>query len=150
MFKNLDTKLTDIIEKLDQKFSGMFENFDKELANLKGELADSKSTIENVATKVADIETSLEFQYDKMNETDLNQKGGLEKAKIDFDDKIEELNKKLPTLEKQDRKYNLIFYGFPEDTHRSAKWRFIRFCLDEAALMVLIPELVPHHTDMSL
>lgn len=114
MFNNLDTKLTDKIDKLDQKFTGMFDNFGKELASLREELTESKTSIQKVETKVVEIETSLDFQYEKITENEAKQKEELDKTKTELDEKIEKLNMKLLTLEKQDRKYNLIFYGFPE------------------------------------
>ena len=114
MFKNLDSKMTDKIDKLDKKFTNLFENFGKELESLKGDLAESKTTIKNVSEKVDEIETSLEFHSNKIIENDEKQKEELEKAKTELDEKITESKQKLLTLEKQDRKYNLIFYGFPE------------------------------------
>ena len=119
MFKNIDSKMTDKIDKLDKKFTGLFENFGKELASLKGDLAESKTTIKNVPEKVDEIETSLEFHSNKIIENDEKQKEELEKAKTELDENNTELKQKLLTLEKQDSKYNLIFYGFPETTNEN-------------------------------
>ena len=106
--------MTGRIDELDRKFTNIWENFGKELANIKGELAESKSTIADVAKKVEELERNIDFHNDKITDNEQKQSDDLEKVKSEMDSKIEQLNQKLLLLEKQDRKYNLIFYGFPE------------------------------------
>ena len=119
MFTTLDGKMAVRIEELDKKFTGMFEKFGKELASLRSEVAESKTSIDNVSKKVDEIEISLEFQSKRLSDSKEKQTADLEKAKSDMDKKIEELNQKQLLMEKQDRKYNLIFYGFPEERNEN-------------------------------
>ena len=61
------------------------------------------------------MEESLNFQGVTLTENDEKQKASLNKVKAEIDTKIQELNQKILLMEKQDRKYNLLFYGFPEE-----------------------------------
>ena len=52
-----------------------------------------------------------------IKDTEQKQIKKLEEAEKRVDDKIKELDNKLLLLEKQDRKYNLLFYGIPEEAN---------------------------------
>ena len=62
-----------------------------------------------------EIEKGLEFQSEIISKHTREQKDNLTKLQNEMDVKIKELNEKLLLLEKQDRKYNLLFYGIPEE-----------------------------------
>ena len=92
MFTALDGKMVVHIDELDKKFTGMFEKLGKELAGLRSEVAESKTSIDNVSKKGDEIETSLECQSKRLSESEAKQAAYLEEAKSDMDKKIEELN----------------------------------------------------------
>lgn len=100
---------------IEDKFTGIFNELKEELTGLRNEYTESKTEIERTKIKVTEIETSLTFQTDRLTESEKEQKGELKKVKVEVDEKINELNKKPKMMEKQDRKYNLLFYGFQEE-----------------------------------
>ena len=62
-----------------------------------------------------EIEKGLEFQSEIISKHKREQEDNLTKMQNEMDLKIKELNEKLLLLEKHDRKYNLLFYGIPEE-----------------------------------
>ncbi|MCG8112754.1 MAG: hypothetical protein N0E59_18510 [Candidatus Thiodiazotropha taylori] len=114
-FDKLDTNMEMRMNKIERKFDGNFNSLKDELAGLKDEFTQSKTELENTTKKVSEIEKSLTFQTDRLTDSEAQQKNDLKQAKAELDEKIGELNKKLLMMEKQDRKYNLLFYGFPEE-----------------------------------
>ena len=68
------------------------EVISKELTDLRSEVAESKTSIDNVSKKVDEIEKSLEFQSKRLSESEEKHTTYLERAKADMDKKIEELN----------------------------------------------------------
>ena len=112
---NVGTTVTGKIDALDKKFSNMFMEIKDDIKSIKTDVLEAKSDIEAVAKKVSDIEDSIEYHAKTVVENDEKQTSNLDKAKEEIDTKIEELNQKLLLMEKHDRKYNLLFYGFPEE-----------------------------------
>ena len=115
LFVEMDGKISGRIESLDKKFSGMFKEFGEELASLKNEVIKAESKVGEVSDKVEGMERSLEFQAQTIEQSEINLTEKLEKAASDLDSRIRVLNQKLMLLEKQDRKYNLLFYGVAEE-----------------------------------
>lgn len=115
LFVEMDGKISGRIESLDKKFSGMFKEFGEELASLKNEVIKAESKVGEVSDKVEGMERSLEFQAQTIEQSEIKLTEKLEKASSDLDTKIKAMNQKLKLLEKQDRKYNLLFYGVAEE-----------------------------------
>ena len=67
--------------------------------------------------KLEEYETSIEFNSSMIKDIDQKHTTKLEEAEKRIDDKLEELDNKLMLLEKQDRKYNLLFYGIPQEAN---------------------------------
>lgn len=65
--------------------------------------------------RMGEFERSLEFQSVLVKDTDEKYMRKMKKMERNLDDKIKLLDQKLMMLEKQDRKYNLLFYGIPEE-----------------------------------
>lgn len=114
-FDKLDKNMEERMDTIEKKFDDIFNDLKTELAGLKDEYKESKSELEKTTKKVKDIEESLTFQTDRLTDSEAKQKDALDKAKSELDEKIGELNNKLLLMEKHDRKYNLLFYGFPEE-----------------------------------
>ena len=92
---------------------------------MKVELDHVKDDITTVNAKLSSVEESLNFQEgqtkEKLKKLKVDQEASMKeqetrinKANADLDTKLKELDVKLQLLEKQDRKYNLLFYGFHE------------------------------------
>lgn len=112
---NVAKTVTDKIDALDKKFSDLFTEIKEDIKGVKTEVLKAKTDIETVSKKVTDIEDSLEYQGKTLVENDEKQKSNLNNVKSEIDAKLQELNQKLLLMEKQDRKYNLLFYGFSEE-----------------------------------
>ena len=113
--KSVSKTITSKIEILDEKFSSRFNELRTDIKGINAEVKDAKRNIEEVSGKVKDIEKSLEFQANQLKVSDDKQEENLKKIKLEIDSKLEELNKKILLMEKHGRKYNLLFYGFPEE-----------------------------------
>ena len=84
--------------------------------------------------KLEEYETSIEFNSSMIKDTELKQINKLEKAEKRIDDKIKELDNKLLLLEKQDRKYNLLFYGIPQETNERLYDKMRHFFVTELGI----------------
>ena len=113
-FGKRDKNMEDRMKTMEKKFDGIFSELKNEMTGLRNEYTETKTELGKTNKKVTEIEASLTFQTDRLTESEKQQKDVLKKAKTELDEKIDELNKKLLMMEKQDRKYNLLFYGFPE------------------------------------
>ena len=93
---------------------------------MKVELDHVKDDIITVNAKLSSVEESLNFQEgqtkEKLKKLKEDQEASMKeqetrinKANADLDKKLKELDVKLQLLEKKDRKYNLLFYGFHEE-----------------------------------
>ena len=117
MFKTLDNSIDAKISKLETKFSGLFDELKEEVRNMKSNIEKNENDIIAINEKLEDYETSIEFNSSMIKDTEQKQIKKLEEAEKRVDDKIKELENKLLLLEKQDRKYNLLFYGIPEEAN---------------------------------
>lgn len=113
--KSVGTTVAEKIDALDKKFSNLFTEIKEDIQSIKTDVLQAKTDIESISKKVTDIEESVEYNAKMVVENDENQTSNLDKAKTEIDAKTQELNQKLLLMEKQDRKYNLLFYGFSEE-----------------------------------
>ena len=112
---SVTASITSKIEELDSKFSTMFSEYKTDLQSLKLEVDTVKNDLSDVSDKVIALETSVEFTNGQQKDSDEKQTRNMNKMKADIDTKIQELNQKLLLMEKHERKYNLLFYGFAEE-----------------------------------
>lgn len=103
------------LKKLDEKFTGIFNELREDINEVKSDLTEVKSDVQNIKSQVEDIEQSMEYQASKVEDLAKEQEEKLAKVNCDLQEKIESLNTKLMMLEKHDRKYNLIFYEVAEE-----------------------------------
>ena len=123
MLKESETRMSDKLNKIENNFSVKIEGLRKEMKSemneIKEEIENTKSVVnEEVSTMketVSDMEKSVQDNSDRMLDIEKSQEEKIEAATAKLDVKIEELDTKLKLLEKQDRKYNLLFYGFTEE-----------------------------------
>ena len=64
---------------------------------------------------VSDMEKSVQDNSDRIEDIEKGQEEKIKAATVELVAKIKDLDVKLKLLEKQDRKYNLLFYGFIEE-----------------------------------
>ena len=67
-----------------------------------------------VRETVSDMEKSVQDNSNRMDDIEKGQEEKIKAATAVLDAKLQELYNKLLLLEKQDRKYKLLFYGFQE------------------------------------
>lgn len=112
---NVTSSITNKIEELDSKFSAMFTEYKTDIQAVRTQIDTVKNDLSDVSVKVTSLETSVEFHSEQQKEDYDNQKRNLNKIKAEIDTKMQEMNNKLLLMEKHERKYNLLFYGFPEE-----------------------------------
>ena len=115
MMQKMNNTISTKFESLDTKFTGLFNDFKSEMSILRNEVRETKRDIERVSDKVGEIERSLEFQIKTVADNEEKHLAHLSKVKAEIEVKLQDLNRKLLIMEKQDRKYNLLFYGFAEE-----------------------------------
>lgn len=113
--KNVKDTITQKIETLENKFSNLFTEIKEDIKGIRAEVLAAKTDANLAKTKVDEMEETLDFQSKIIKENDENLKASLNKLKAEMETKLTELNEKILLGEKQDRKYNLLFYGFPEE-----------------------------------
>lgn len=114
-FQKYDETLDKKLNKFDQKFTSMFDDMKKEISLMRTEVYDTKKELSEIKTKVDDFEKSLEYHAQTLEEKDDHHTDQLSKYKHEID----ELKTKLLYQEKHDRRYNLLFYGFPEEENEN-------------------------------
>ena len=67
LFKESDENMAGRFKSIDDKFTQIFESLKVEVDQLKSYMTESKITIENIDKKVIDIEESLVFQAEEIN-----------------------------------------------------------------------------------
>lgn len=134
MFTEMDNKISGRIQSLDRKFSEVFKEFGEELASLKNEVNETKSSVGEVCGKVIEIERSIEFQAEAIEQNEIKQREKIDQTATDLDGKIKMLNQKLMLLEKQDRKYNLLFYGVAEERAENVFEKVRLLCTDDLGI----------------
>lgn len=134
MFKDSEARMGKLIKdsenRMSEKLNTIENNFTAKIEELRGEMKidikgikdDVELTKSEVAVEintmkdtVTDMEKSVQSNSDRMDDIEKGQKDRIEAATAALDVKLKELDTKLMLLEKQDRKYNLLFYGFQEE-----------------------------------
>lgn len=138
LFKEMDQKMDDRFKSIDEKFSKLFKGLQKEVDQLKEEMTESKTKVENTNKKVSEIEKSLEFQSEQLKDVENKQEKKLKKSEEALDKKIAELDSKLMLLERHDRKYNLLFYGITEEDEEDPIERLQRLFVDDLKIDMTI------------
>lgn len=115
LFKKLDDSIDQKINKLNEKFSNVYDELKAEIGTMKANIEANMSDIESINETLGDHEKTLEFNANQLLESENKQKKEMKKMEKSLDEKIKTLDQKLMLLEKQDRKYNLLFYGIPEE-----------------------------------
>ena len=115
----MSEKLNTIESSFSEKIEGLREEMRTDIKVIKDEVESTKSEMmeemNTVKETVSDMEKSVQHNSDRMDNIEEGQKDKIEAATAKLDVKLKELDDKLMLLEKQDRKYNLLFYGFRED-----------------------------------
>ena len=128
MMKEANEKIDSRLKNIEVKFASIVKELREEIQTVKDEVEivksdvdDAKVQMTNVSEQVDGIEKSLEFHVTKIEEVDRK-----------LDEKKQELeNKKLLTLEKHDRKYNLIFNGIEEEVKERLYDKMRHFFCDD-------------------
>lgn len=125
LLKEFSDNITSRMDEMEAKFTGMFKDYQNDMEVIRQDVTDTKREVIDIKGKMDDItekvekidgiETSLEFHSNELEDVKEKQKEKFIETRQYIDDKVTELNNKLQLLEKQDRKYNLIAYGIPED-----------------------------------
>ena len=96
------------------------EEMKTEMKSVKEEIENTKATVNlevnSMKETVSAVEKSIQDTSDRMTDLENSQEEKIKAATEKLDEKILVLDTKLKLLEKQDRKYNLLFYGFPEES----------------------------------
>lgn len=114
MFKDLEDSLGQRIGKLDKKFSNMFLELKTEIGSLKSDVQAAVADVDSLTDRMDEYEKSLEFQSESQTALEKKHDKELSEVQRSLDEKIKLLDQKLMLAEKQDRKYNLLFYGIAE------------------------------------
>ena len=112
---NVSATINAKIEELENKFSAMFTEYKTDIQALRAEVNTAKGDLNNVMERMIALEHSMEFNSGLQKEDDEKQSRNFNKIKTEIDIKIKEFNQKLLLMEKHERKYNLLFYGFAEE-----------------------------------
>ena len=116
LLERMEERLEKRFTKLEQSISGNFDKLNQEVKTLREEMTDSKAKYAELETKVTEVVKAVEFNSKTCEDSNQAQTDALDKAKEDLESKIKTLESKLLLQEKQDRKYNLLFYGIPEES----------------------------------
>jgi hypothetical protein len=117
MFKEYDEKMGARITKLEEKFTGMFNELKRDINSIRVEVYDTKNEVSELKTKVKDIEENISFQSERLDKKQESYEDLMEKHKAE----LKEINEKFLLQEKHDRRYNLLFYGFLEKENENLK-----------------------------
>ena len=101
-------------QKLEDTIAGNFDKRSEMVKMLRSEVTESKTKFSELETKVTEVVKSVQFCSEKCDAKDKAQTEALQSTKEKLKGDIKKLEDKLLLQEKQDRKYNLLFYGIPE------------------------------------
>lgn len=122
LIKESENRMSEKLNTIENSFSTKIEELRDEMKtdmkDIKDEVEHTKSEVQvevnTIKETVSDMEKSVQDNSDRMDEIEKNQEDKIKAATAELDEKLQELDNKLMLLEKQDRKYNLLFYGFQE------------------------------------
>ena len=113
--EEMDNKMTLGFNQINNKMANMFDEVRTDMARMKTDLTETRTKVIAASSKVDEIESSVEFHASKVADLSKAHDEEIRKTKEDLNKKIEEIDRKLILSEKQDRKYNLLFYGIREE-----------------------------------
>ena len=124
LIKESESRMSDKLNKIEKNFSvkigELREEMKTEMKSVKEEIENTKATVNlevnSMKETVSAVEKSIQDTSDRMTDLENSQEEKIKAATEKLDEKILVLDTKLKLLEKQDRKYNLLFYGFPEES----------------------------------
>ena len=138
LLEKINNKLETKFEELEVKFTGMFDEFkdslQEEMKSLREEVDESKTHFGEMNTKISEIETSIEFNSKTCSDNATAQSEALDTVKEELETKVKDLEHKLLLQEKQDRKYNLLFYGITEEPEEDVEGKLKQLFLDDLHL----------------
>lgn len=115
MFEKYDKKMSSRMKAMDEKFSNIFIELKEEIGGVKADLAEANTDIQDLKSQVDEMEKSMDFHSERVENIESKQEEKLKKLNEDLEEKIETLNKHILMIEKHERKYNLIFHGVEEE-----------------------------------
>ena len=123
LIKESENRMSEKLNTIENCFSTKIEDLREEIKTdmreIKDEVERTKSDVQEevntIKETVSDMERSVQDNSDRMDEIEKGQEDKIKAATAELDEKLKELDDKLMLLEKQDRKYNLLFYGFREE-----------------------------------
>lgn len=115
MLERMEERLDKRFKKLEESITSNFDRLNQEVKTLREEVTDSKAKFVELDTKVTEVVKAVEFNSKSCEDKNQAQTEALNKAKEELETKVNTLDNKLLLQEKQDRKYNLLFYGIPEE-----------------------------------
>lgn len=127
LFQTFEEKIDKKLNKIEEKFSCVFDELKKEVNVMKDEVVSTREEMAEIKKKVNEIESSVAFQAESLEESVDVQNSKVEKIKFEMD----EMKNKLLLLEKQERKYNLLFYGFQEDEEDNLQGKMKTFFIEK-------------------
>lgn len=113
--EEMDNKMTVGFNQINSKMASMFDEIRTDMTRMRTDLTETKTKVTAVSSKVDEIESSIEFQATKVADMSKAHDEEIRKTKEDLNKKIAEIDRKILLSEKQDRKYNLLFYGIREE-----------------------------------
>jgi hypothetical protein len=113
LFKQFDNSIDKKLERFEDKFSNVLKEFQLEMKTIRQEVNDTKSDVKEMKTKMREVEESVAFHSQDAEERELRYEAKLRRTQT----QLEELERKFLLQEKHDRRYNLLFYGFQEETN---------------------------------
>ena len=138
IYNKLETKFKELEVKLTDMFDQFKDSLQDDMNSLKEEVAQSKLHFDDMKTKVSDLETSVEFNSKVCADKAVEQTEALNTVKEELETKIKELEDKLENKmqlqEKQDRKYNLLFYGIKEEREEDVEETLKQLFVDDLHL----------------
>lgn len=135
-FSEINQNMEGRFKSMDNKFTDLFGGLREEVDQLKTEVQQSKTNIDKVNETVKEIGASMDFHAEELKDSEKNQQEKIKQVETSLDKKIAELDNKLMLLEKHDRKYNLLFYGIPEQVEEDPVERLQRLFIEELKIDV--------------
>lgn len=115
LFKEFDASIDKKLEKFEDRFSSVLREFQKDVQTVRQEVTEAKSEVKEIKVKMSELEKSVAFHSDQAEERETLYEAKFNRAKA----QIDELERKMLLQEKHDRRYNLLFYGFTEDSEEN-------------------------------
>ena len=119
MIAQQETRISLKFKQLEDKFTDMFKEMRSDINQVRVDVEETNRKVTDISEKVTELEKSVQHHSIQVDDNENKCKGRYSDIETKLDTKIDELDKKLKLLEKHDRKYNLLFYGFPEETNEN-------------------------------